>query len=61
LVYSDSAVLQLPYCQWGTLVTTLTVLARNRTIFSAQEHECLCAYLALQVLKRVLGCNNTFA
>jgi hypothetical protein len=49
LVYRSSAVLQMPYAQWGTLVTVLSVLVRNKNAFSSQEHEWLCAYLTLQV------------
>ena len=49
LVYRDSAALQMPYCEWGTLVTVLSVLAVQRGLFSPQGHEYLCAYLTLQV------------
>jgi hypothetical protein len=49
LVYRSSAVLQMPYAQWGTLVTVLSVLVKNKSAFSPQEHEWLCAYLTLQV------------
>jgi hypothetical protein len=49
LVYKSSAVLQMPYASWGTLVTVLTVLVKHKNAFSPQEHEWLCAYLTLQV------------
>jgi hypothetical protein len=50
LVYRSSAVLQLPYCPWGTLITALTALTKHRTAYSTQEHEALSAYISLQVL-----------
>jgi hypothetical protein len=50
LVYRSSAVLQLPYCPWGTLITALTALTKHRNAYSTQEHEALCAFISLQVL-----------
>jgi hypothetical protein len=50
LVYRGSAVMQLPYCPWGTLITVLTALAKHRNAYSTQEHEALSAYISLQVL-----------
>jgi tryptophan-rich sensory protein len=54
LVYRSSAVLQLPYCPWGTLITALTALVKHRNAYSTQEHEAVSAYISLQVLVPLL-------
>lgn len=61
LVYRSSAVLQLPYCAWGTLITVLSALMRQKSAYSTHEHEALCAYLSLQVgrsASRLLAYSN---